>query len=443
VPFLQVLPATNWHGAISVEIASYSTEPIDVTPDADNTQLDVATFTINVAAEADAPIVAAPVSVAGVEDTAITITGLSASLVDTVATNGAEVLSVKISGVPQGSRFSAGSNNGDGSWTIPVAALPGIQITPPLNYSGTMTLTLTSIALELANGDEAQSAVSFDVVVAPRADSVEILAENVAVDASGRTQVDLNVRMADGTGSSPGENPAESIRITFTSVPAGVTMEAAGGGAFTNPSAGTWIFTGSEAQANAIEAAVGPTATGGTYSINLSAETLDVVDTLATAVTDSFQLTIPQVMTGNGLANALTGAAGVQILFGLGNNDTLSGGADADRLVGGTGADSLTGGPGADIFAYGAGDLGTGVDTITDFTNGVGGDALDIAALLSGFNAGSSILSDFVQVNQATGNSTIRIDADGGGNSFQDLVILQGVTGLNLVAMQTNGNLIV
>ncbi len=443
VPNLQILPAANWHGAISVEVASYSTETVDPTPDADNTELDVATFTINVTAVADAPNIMAPVSVSGVEDTAITITGLSASLADTVVTNGAEVLSVKISGVPQGSRFSAGSNNGDGSWTIPVAALPSLQITPPLNYSGTMTLTLTAIALELANGDEAQSAVNFDVVVAPRADSVEILAENVAVDTSGSALLELNVRMADDNGSNPGENPAESIRITFTSVPTGVSLVAADGGAFSNPSSGTWVFTGSETQANAIEAAVGPTATGGTYSINLSAVTLDGADTLATAVTDSFQLTVPQVLAGNGSPNSLTGGPGTQLLFGLGGIDTLNGGADADRLVGGTGADSLTGGGGADVFGYGLGDLGTGVDTVTDFTNGLGGDGLDIAALLSGFDAGSSILSDFVRVSQASGNSTIRVDADGGGNSFQDLVVLQGVTGLDLDAMRTNGNLIV
>jgi len=440
---LQMQPAAHWHGTVTVEVAAYSTEPVDPTPDADNTQLDVHAFAVTVAAVADAPAVTAPVSVAGNEDTAIAIAGLSAALVDTNATNGAEVLSVKISGVPAGSRFSAGSNNGDGSWTIPVAALPTLQITPPLHYSGTMTLTLTAIALELANGDEAQSSVAFNVVVAPKADAVEILAENVAVDSSGSAALELNVRMADGNGTHPGENPPESIQITFTAVPTGVSLVAGGGGSFANPTPGTWVFTGTEAEANAIEANVGATATGGTYTVQLSAVTLDGADTLATAVTDTFQLAVPQVMTGDGVANTLTGGAGTQILFGLGGADTLNGGADADRIVGGSGADILTGGGGADRFGYGAGDLGTGVDTITDFANGPGGDAIDVAALLSGFDPGSSVLSDFVQVTQAAGNSTIRIDSNGGGDSFQDLVILQGVTGLDVNTMRTNGNLIV
>jgi Ca2+-binding RTX toxin-like protein len=441
LPTLQLQPAAHWHGNVTVEVAAYATEPVDPTPDADNVQLDIQSFSVSFTAVADAPSVTAPVSVSGIEDNAIAIAGLSAALVDTNTTNGAEVLSVKISGVPAGSRFSAGSNNGDGSWTIPVAALPSLQITPPLNYSGTMTLTLTAIALELANGDEAQSSVNFDVMVVPRADSVEILAENVAVGTSGSALFELNVRMADGNGSNPGENPPESIRITFTSVPTGVTLVPAGGGAFANPSTGTWIFTGSEAQANAIEADVGALASAGTYTVNLSAVTLDGAETLASAVTDSFQLTVPQVLAGTGTANTLTGGAGTQILFGLDGADTLNGGADADRLVGGVGADSLTGGGGADVFGYGGGDLGTGIDIITDFMNGAGGDALDIAALLAGFDGGA--LSGFVQITQASGNTTVRIDADGGGNSFQDLVILQGVTGLDLNSMRSNGNLIV
>ncbi len=438
---LQLQPAAHWHGTVTVEVAAYATEPVDPTPDADNTQLDVQSFSVTVTPVADAPAVTAPISVSGIEDNAIAIAGLSAALVDTNATNGAEVLSVKISGVPAGSRFSAGSNNGDGSWTIPVAALPSLQITPPLNYSGTMTLMLTAIALELANGDEAQSSVNFNVVVAPRADAVEILAENVGVDTSGSALLELNVRMADDNGSYPGENGPESIRITFTSVPTGLSLVAAGGGAFANPSAGTWVFNGTEGQANAIEADVGALASAGTYTVNLSAVTIDGADTLASAVTDSFQLTVPQVQAGNGSANSLTGGAGTQIQFGLGGADTLNGGADADRLVGGAGADSLTGGGGADVFGYGPGDLGTGIDTISDFANGAGGDALDIAALLSGFDGGS--LSGYVQITQASGNSTVRVDADGGGNSFQDLVILQGVTGLDLTMMRTNGNLIV
>lgn len=515
---LQILPASNWHGAVSVTLAAYSFEPIDPTPDADNLKLDTRTFTVNVTARADAPDITVPVSVSGTEDTAIALPGLSAALVDTVTANGAEVLSATISGVPFGSKFSAGSNNGDGSWTVPVAALSTLTFTPPPNYSGTATLTLNGIAFELSNGDEATSSSSFDVLVAPRADSVEILAANVTIDATAQAALALNVRMADTTGTLPGENPAEHIQITFTSVPTGISMLANGGGTITNPSAGMYLFLGTEAEANAIVAQAGPTATGGTYTVSLSAVTIDGADTLATPVTDSFRLVVPQVIAGTGLADTLSGTANTQLLFGLGGADTLNGGAGADYMAGGTGndtyvvdaagdvifealgagtdtilttlatyslasaanvenltftgvgnfsgtgnglantiiggtgadtlsggvgADTLTGGSGADTFTWKAGELGTGVDRVTDFTAGAGGDKLDVAALLTGYNPGTSVISDFVRVTASAGNTTVDIDPDGGANSFQTLATLQGITGLNVNTLLANGNLIV
>lgn len=337
---LQMQPANDWHGNVTVQVSAYSNEPVDATPDADNTQLDTATFVIPVVAVADAPLVTAPASVSGTEDTPIAITGLTAALDDVIATNGPEVLSVKITGVPDGARFSSGSNNGDGSWTIPVSALGTLTVTPPLNYSGTMTLTLVAIALELTNGSEAQSSVSFNVVVAPRADTVEILARDLTVNATAQVALDLNVRIADTTGTSPGENAAELVRITFTSVPTGVTLAATAGGTVSNPSAGTFVFTGTQAQANAILANVGATATGGVYDLTLSAVTIDGADTLAAPVLDGFRLTIPQVITGTTANDALAGAAGTQLIFGLAGNDTLNGGTGGDNLTGGTGNDT-------------------------------------------------------------------------------------------------------
>ncbi|MDX2288214.1 MAG: type I secretion C-terminal target domain-containing protein, partial [Hyphomicrobiaceae bacterium] len=434
---LALRPADDWHGTVSVTVAAYTREPAN-----GDISLSQSSFSVGVAAVADAPSVTAA-NASGAEDTAIALAGLTASLNDAVATNGAEVLSVKISGVPEGSIFSSGSNNGDGSWTIPLAALATLSLTPPLHYAGTMTLTLTAIALELANGDEAQTSVDFTVTVTPEADSVEILAKNVAVDATGETTLDLNVRMADTRGSEPGEHTAEQIRITFTGVPTGVWLEATGGGSVTNPSAGSFVFTGSEAEANAISAVVGAGAAAGTTTISLSAVTIDQGSTLALAVTDSFQLTVPTVVDGTALDDILTGAAGTQLIFGRDGIDDIDGAAGADLIVGGMGADLLTGGGGADTFRWDAGDLGTGVDTIHDFTIGAGGDALDVSALLSGFDPATSVIAEFIQLSVSGTDTVVRIDVDGGGNSFQDLVVLEGVTALDPGLLRTNGNLIV
>ena len=64
-------------------------------------------------------------------------------------------------------------------------------------------------------------------------------------------------------------------------------------------------------------------------------------------------------LTGNSVANMVTGANG---------NDTLSGLAGADLLIGGRGNDSLTGGAGADTFEFSA---NGGRDRVADFAAGV------------------------------------------------------------------------
>ncbi|MFM2422620.1 MAG: structural toxin protein RtxA, partial [Pseudomonadota bacterium] len=89
-----------------------------------------------------------------------------------------------------------------------------------------------------------------------------------------------------------------------------------------------------------------------------------------------------------------------------------------------------------------AGDLtGGGIDTITDFTLGSGGDVIDLAALLTGFNAQTSVLNDFVR---ASGNQ-IRVDTNGatGGANFVTVATLTGAGTLDVDLMRTNGNLIV
>ena len=226
---------------------------------------------------------------------------------------------------------------------------------------------------------------------------------------------------------------------------------ATAGGTVVDNGSGQWTFRGSESQSNALQIASGPGTVAGTYNVLMSAVTIDGASTLAQPVLDNFQLVVTApttaglTLTGTTGVNALAGGAGNDILSGLGGNDTLTGGAGIDRITGGTGVDAMTGGTGRDTFIWVAGDVAVGtVDTISDFTNGAGGDALDLSAALTGFNAQSSVLSDFVRLNP--GNSQrIQIDANGavGGASFVDVVTLTGAVGLNIDAMRQNGNLIV
>jgi Ca2+-binding RTX toxin-like protein len=101
----------------------------------------------------------------------------------------------------------------------------------------------------------------------------------------------------------------------------------------------------------------------------------------------------------------------------VGLDDVLTGTSEADLMIGGNGNDNIRGGQGNDVlyghgsgvaqgadndtFVWGTGDAGLGaIDVIRDFTawNGTSGDKLDLSALLSGYQAGTSDISQWISV---------------------------------------------
>ena len=151
----------------------------------------------------------------------------------------------------------------------------------------------------------------------------------------------------------------------------------------------------------------------------------------------------------------LEGGAGDDVLSGGSGNDVIFGDAGDDRINGGSGNDSLVGGDGIDIFALDSGDEGTvgtpAVDTIADFTLGVGGDVLDLSDMLQGEELAP--LDGFLNFSYdgVSGDTTISIDVDGSSGTAQQIVL----SGVDLTAngsltdsqildsLLNNGNLIV
>jgi large repetitive protein len=238
---LTITPPSNYFGPLSVNVEATTRESSGATA------VGSATVNLTVAARADIPN-ATVNDVTAAEDTFVPLTGLSASLVDN---DGSEVLSVKISNVPIGAIFSAGGNNGDGTWTIPVAELATLAILPPKDFSGVMNLTLNVFSLETSNGDTSVRSLPFAVTITPVADTVALDPQNMTLAEDQPTMLVLNLAMEDRRGNIPGENAPETVRITFTGLPTGASLSSASA-TIIDLGGGSWQFTGTMAQANAI-----------------------------------------------------------------------------------------------------------------------------------------------------------------------------------------------
>lgn len=114
---------------------------------------------VNAPPVAETPSLTAPSAAAGNEGTPIAL-DIAAQLNDL---DGSEVLTVTVSGVPAGATLYAGTNTGNGVWTLTAAQLDGLKIAVPDNAS--FTLTVTATALEPSTGGTASVSTSVAVTV--------------------------------------------------------------------------------------------------------------------------------------------------------------------------------------------------------------------------------------------------------------------------------------
>ncbi len=106
----------------------------------------------------------------GAEDTAIAL-DVRAQLTDL---DGSEQLSITLGNVPVGARLSAGSDNGDGTWTLEREDLDDLSITPPSDFSGAFELDVTATSTETSSGDSSSLFATIDVAVEAVLDAPEI-----------------------------------------------------------------------------------------------------------------------------------------------------------------------------------------------------------------------------------------------------------------------------
>ncbi len=138
---------------------------------------------------------------------------------------------------------------------------------------------------------------------------------------------------------------------------------------------------------------------------------------------------------GGGGSDSLTGGPDADRLFGGPGNDRLGGGSGDDLLNGGPGADTLIGGQGRDTFQINR--VNDGVDKVLDFQPGAGGDVLDLHSVLD-YHGGD--VNNFVHLTETSGNTQVKVNADGAGSDFTTVFNLIGTTGLDLNTLVDDGN---
>ena len=289
---------------------------------------------------------------------------IGASLVDT---DGSELLSVRINGVPASAALSAGTKNTDGSWSLTAAQLSGLKVTASAAADFTLNVTATS---QEATGQTASTTSALRVTFNGGNDSDTLdggagndkiyggAGHNLLIDGDGND-------LAYGYGGND----------TFK---AGAGLDTYDGGAG---------FDTIDVSGAALLGLLGAT-------VNLAANTATSV------LTGSDKLISIEGIIGSANADNLTGSAVDNRIDGGAGNDFISGGAGNDTLLGGDGNDQIDGGSGNDIIYDGSGNdvvtAGDGNDYIfagsglDKYVGGAGFDTLDYSASTGPLNVDAS-----------------------------------------------------
>ena len=207
LPGLKITPPANSGNDFQLTVTA---EAKEVTGDVATTS---ATMNVQVTADADAPTLSTQAA-SGTEDTAIAL-DITSGLVDT---DGSESLSIVVSGVPNGAVLSAGSDQGDGTWTLTPAQLPGLTIAPPADSGDDFQLTVTATSKE-AEGDTASTSATVNVTVTADADAPTLSTQA----ASGLEDTAIALNVSSGLTDTDG---SESLSIVIAGVPTGATLSA-------------------------------------------------------------------------------------------------------------------------------------------------------------------------------------------------------------------------
>lgn len=258
---LTMTPPPYYSGDINLSVTAVSTGN-------GQTLSDTAIITVEIEGVATTPLLTAQ-SAAGLEDTAIPLT-ITAALIDT---DGSENLSLLVAQVPPGATLSAGTNNGNGTWTLSPSQLTGLSITPPPNFSGQINLVISATSSE--NGTTATIQTPLSVWVAGVADTPVLSVQSAMGTEDTSIPLDITALLSDTDGS-------ETLSIVIGNMPAGSSLSAG-----INNGNGTWSL--SPAQLSGLTF-LPPQHTGGVFSLSITATASE--NGTSSSLTSSLSVTV-------------------------------------------------------------------------------------------------------------------------------------------------------
>ncbi|MBF0251869.1 MAG: hypothetical protein HQL35_14705, partial [Alphaproteobacteria bacterium] len=363
LPGLTLTPPTDFSGAFNLTVVATSTDG----------GVANATIGVDVSPVADVPVVAVS-DVSGLEDSSIALliaANMPSGTAETIDT-------IVVSGVPDGAELSAGTDNGDGTWTLTAHDLDGLTLTPPADYSGGFEL---GVSVTSTDGGVANESLS--VHVGAVSDVPVLAVGDVAGAEDGAIALTIAANM-------PADTTETLAAVTITGVPDGAVLSAG-----TDNGDGTWDVVPSQLSGLKLTP---PEDFSGTIKLGVTAVSSDggtATSAFNVAVTPVADVPVLQV---SSVVITLETPPGV----------VIDGGHGADVLYGTDGADIIEGGQGADVI-YGAG--AEGGDTLPD-TYQV---ALDVNAALTDID-GSEALS--ILIGGIPTGATLSLGADNGDGTW-------------------------
>lgn len=225
---LTITPKLHDDSEFTLTVAAIATEGAN-----SDTAQTTDTIAITVTAVADTPNFAVTAAAAGSEDIPATLV-ITSSLVDT---DGSEVLTFKISGVPTGATLNNGTDAGGGVWDLAEADISGLTITSNLHDDSDFILSVMATSTDNDASTITLAPAAIAVTILAVADAPTLIVTNsVTADEDSALPLTIAADLVDTDGS-------ESMTYEISGVLATATLSAG-----VNQGGGVWTLTEAEAE---------------------------------------------------------------------------------------------------------------------------------------------------------------------------------------------------